>query len=297
MTSLVYLLPLLSAVVYVFAALFLKRASQAGANVWHTTRWCNYATALFFAPLWLLGGNLPGWEYLWQPALVAALFVAGQVFTVLALRVGDVSVATPVLGVKILLVGLFTVALNHEHLGVELWIAAALSSAAIALLHLQGAGTHHRVGTTILLAVSAAMAYALFDVLVQKFSPTWGAGRFLPIMMGIAGIGSLLLRPFAKTAPSHENSPGAVSRKWMLGGAFCLAFQAVMLVSSIAIYRQATVANVMYSSRGLWSVLAVWLIGHWFGNSEHHHGTKVLTSRLIGATLLLAAILLVLMRK
>jgi O-antigen ligase len=52
---------------------------------------------------------------------------------------------------------------------------------------------------------------------------------------------------------------------------------------------------VLYSSRGLWSVLAVWLVGHWFANREQHHGARVLVWRFIGAALLMAAILIVLL--
>ena len=67
-----------------------------------------------------------------------------------------------------------------------------------------------------------------------------------------------------------------------------------MFVSSISIYRQVTSANVLYSSRGLWSV-AVCAIGHWFANREQQLGARVLAWRLIGAVLLMAAILMVVM--
>jgi hypothetical protein len=40
-------------------------------------------------------------------------------------------------------------------------------------------------------------------------------------------------------------------------------------------------------------VLAVWVVGHWFGNREREQGAAVLRSRLLGAGLLLAAIVLV----
>ena len=53
-------------------------------------------------------------------------------------------------------------------------------------------------------------------------------------------------------------------------------------------------ANVIYSSRGLWSVVAVWAVGHWFGNREQHLGASVLRWRLAGAVLMMAAIALVL---
>jgi hypothetical protein len=66
----------------------------------------------------------------------------------------------------------------------------------------------------------------------------------------------------------------------------------VMLIASIGIYGKATAINVIYSARGLWSVLAVWWVGHWFANRERERGADVFRSRLLGAALLLAAIAL-----
>jgi drug/metabolite transporter (DMT)-like permease len=285
------ILPLASAVVYVAAALFLKKASEAGAGVWRTTRWCNLVTALLFAPLWLLGGSLPPASLWWQPAVVALLFMSGQVLTMVSLRIGDVSVVTPVMGLKIIMVALMTAALLSERLATELWVAAGLSSAGIALLNFSRPAADKPLGPTILTAILAAASYALFDVLVQKWAPVWGAGRFLPVMMGMAALYTLVIRP-----PAGESA--ALSKKaarWRLCGAFCLGWQAVMLVSSIAVYRHAPVANVLYSSRGLWSVLVVWLAGHWLGGSESRHSGRVFAWRLAGALLLTAAITVVAM--
>jgi drug/metabolite transporter (DMT)-like permease len=285
---------LLAGIVYVVAALLLKRAADLGADVWRTARVCNFTTALLFAPLALLGGSIPGWQLGWQPALVAVLFVAGQVFSLLALNIGDVSVATPVLGVKILLVALLTTTLTGEHIGARLWMAALLSSAAVALLNLTGRHPHHRVGTTIFLAALAAAAYALFDVLVQKWSPAWGAGRFLPLTMFFVAAWSVALRPLGRKRDSVIRTENVAARRFVLAGAGGLALQAILFVSSIALYGQATVANVLYSSRGLWSVLSVWLVGHWFANRERQQGRRVMAWRLVGAALLLAAIVIVL---
>ena len=282
-------LPLASGLVYVAAALFLKRAIDGGADVWQTTRVCNVLTAFLFIPLLFLGGIIPPIGQWWQPPLVALLFLAGQVLTMCALRVGDVSVATPVLGLKIILVATFTIAFLGQRLTPGIWAAAALSSVGIGLLQFRRPQSGAHVGLTILLAALAAASYALFDVLVQKWSPAWGAGRFLPIMMAFAGAGSFLL---PRRADEELDAARNLSR-WRILGAACLGLQALMLVSTIAIHRQATVANVLYSSRGLWSVLAVWLAGRWLGNREAHHGPSILVWRLAGATVLLAAIIVV----
>ena len=80
---------------------------------------------------------------------------------------------------------------------------------------------------------------------------------------------------------------------WLTGGSALLGTQSVIFVSTLAVYGKATSANIVYASRGLLSVLLVWMIGHWFMNQEQHLGAKVLRWRLLGAALMLSAIVLV----
>ena len=54
----------------------------------------------------------------------------------------------------------------------------------------------------------------------------------------------------------------------------------------IDLWRITFVANLVTAAL----FLCVWLIGHWFKNSEQKLGAKVLGSRLVGALLLLVAI-------
>ena len=75
-----------------------------------------------------------------------------------------------------------------------------------------------------------------------------------------------------------------------------LALQSAVFVYSVGAFGDATAMNIVYSSRGLWSVAAVWLIGHWFANEEQTLSPAILRSRLIGAALMLAAIALVILR-
>jgi drug/metabolite transporter (DMT)-like permease len=286
-------LPLLAAFTYVAGALWLKRAAELGANVWRITCTCNWMSALAFTPLLLLGGNPVAWHQAWQPALVALLFLLGQLLLFLALRIGDVSVTTPVLGIKIILVAVFTMVLLGERVSVALWVAAALSSVAIALLNRSGRIAGGNVGLSVLASAAAASAYALFDVLVQKWSPQWGSGRFLPAMMAFVALYSVALWPLRKGAKALR-APASF-RRALLAGAGCLGVQSVMFISAVALYGSATAANVLYSSRGLWSVAAVWLVGHWFRNEERQAGRKVFIWRFCGAALLLVAITLVLL--
>jgi drug/metabolite transporter (DMT)-like permease len=284
------ILPFFSSLLYVAGVLFVKQASAHGVGVWRTSFVANWICAMAFLGLLFLGGQLPDWKEWWQPALVGGLFLSGQIATFLALERGDVSVATPVLGVKVVLVAFFSTLILRETLPLTLWIAAVLSSMGIGVLNRRGGRSRQaHLGRTILLALLAAAAYALFDILVQKWAPAWGAGRFLPVMMMFVGIYSLALIPFFQ-APLRAISRPAW-RPLTAGGLF-IASQALLLITTVAVFGDATAVNVVYSARGLWSVLAVWWLGHWFGNREGELGSKVLGSRLAGSGLLCAAIVL-----
>lgn len=285
-------LPLLSSLLYVGGALFLKQAGGYGVGLWRTTFVANLICGVAFNVLLLLGGTFPVITLWWQPAVVALLFLVGQILSFLAIERGDVSVATPVLGVKVVMVAIFVTLVLHEAVSLAIWLAAILSSVGIIFLNRSGAGPSlHHTGLTIGLGVLAAAAFALFDVLVQKWSPAWGAGRFLPMLMWFVALYSLALIPFFH-APLRA-VPRPAWRPLLCGGTL-IATQGIMLMSSLSIYGQATAINVVYSARGLWSVVAVWCFGHWFGNTERERGASVLGWRLFGALLLMAAIVLVL---
>ena len=282
--------PLLSSLLYVAAAMFFKQAASRGVGPWRTAVVCNGLTGVAFLTLWPLGGSFPGVALLWQPVIVAGLFVGGQLLTFLALDTGDVSIATPVIGIKLILVAVFTTWLMATPVRASLWVAAALGVLGIALLHRGPKGGRGRVGRTILYALAAGVAYALFDVLVMKWAPAWGPGRFLPLTMLLSGVLSLGFIPlFSKPLRSISRS----QRLPLLGGSLFMAAQAMVLITTLAVFQDGTAVNVIYNLRGLWSVAAVWFVGHWFGNVERHLGRETLGWRLAGAMVLSAAVVLV----
>ncbi len=283
-------LPLVAALIYVGGALLAKRSSELGVGVWRTAFLSNLISAALFALLLPFGGTFHA-DLLWQPALVAVFYLLGQLFNFIALQHGDVSVATPVMGLKIIMVAVFTTLLIESDVSVKLWVAAGLSSLAIALLNRTAGTPRHHVGQTILYSACSATMFAIFDVLVQKWSPAWGLGRFLPVMLGCVALFSFAFVPFFH-GPLREVPRAAWP--WLLGACVFIGLQSLVFVSAIAGFGEATTANVIYSSRGLWSVVAVWAIGHWFSNREQHLGAAVLRWRLAGALLMMAAIALVL---
>lgn len=286
------LFPLISSVTYVFAMLLFKRSGDWKIGPWRTAFLSNLAIGLVFAPFWFFGGPGQPLSFFWQPLLVALLFIAGQAFSFLALHHGDVSVSTPVMGLKIVFVALGSVIVIGS-VPLYLWIAAGLSTVAVGLLSRGKSRARHHVGFTLTFSVLAAASFALFDVLVQKWTPQWGVGRFFPIMFGTMALLSFAFIPYFSGPLRAIPRP---AWKWLGGGCVALAMQTSLFVSSIGAFGDATAMNIVYASRGLWSVVAVWLIGHWFANEEQHLGPAVLRSRLAGAALMLAAIVLVILR-
>jgi drug/metabolite transporter (DMT)-like permease len=291
-SSWAFFLPLLAAFGYVFAALSLKRASDLGAGLWHSAFVSNVLAGLVFQSLLFFGGTWPPLSLWWQPLVGAALFLSGQILTLSSLQRGDVSIATPVLGLKIVFVAVFTTVVIGEPLGWALWLAAILSTLGIATLNYSGA---HKVGAratmTILCAGGAAMSYAMLDVLLQKWSPVWGMGRILPLTMGLMGLFSLGL---CRLFPSPLLSLPRPALRWLFGGGLVFVLQSMLFATVIASFGQATASNVIYSSRGLWSIVAISLLGHWFSSTEKELGRSILRWRLAGALLMFVAILLVL---
>jgi drug/metabolite transporter (DMT)-like permease len=283
-------MPLGAAMLYVVAALLIKRSNDLGVGPWRTLFVSNLTGGLVFLTLLPFGGAFPV-ELLWQPAVGAILFFFAQLFNYLALQQGDVSVATPVLGIKIVLVALFSVLLRTQAVTPSLWVAAGLSSLGIALLH-RTRGAHHHVGLTILYAILTAVLYALCDVLMQKWVPQWGTGRYLPIMLGFVALFSLPLIPFFPAPLGQIPRP---TWRWLIAGCGVISVQSLVFALTIALFHNAAAANVLYGSRGLWSVVAVWAVGHWFSNREQHLGAAVLRWRLAGAALMLTAVVLVIL--
>ena len=282
----------LTAFLYALGALVLKRANQYPIGVWRATFVCNQLLGLGMLPLWFFGGNFPGWGAMIYPAITGALLVIGQALAVLALSKGDVSVATPLLGIKIILVAFCAWLIFDELLPGRLWIAVVLASIAMVLMNLGGKAARKRASFTIVVSLGAAAAFALFDVLVQYWAAPWGVGRYLPAMGVFTSLFSFGFIPFFR-APMRELP--ADSKRWLGLAACLLSGQSILFVSMLAIWGEAAVANVIYSSRGMWSIVLVWLMGHSMAREERQLGGKVLAFRMAGSVVLSVAILILLM--
>lgn len=282
------LLPLMASLLFVSGLILIKRASVDGVSPVTTLFCTNIASSVAFSFLWVLGGEPINWQLIYQPAVIALLFILGLVFTFLAIERGDVSLATPIFGVKVVIVAILLTLTGEQALPLEVWYAAALATLGIALIQWTGRGEMHHVLFTILLALSAATSYATFDVLVQGWAPKWGAGRFLPIVYWIVGLASLLILPWVDFTMFRNRKV----RNTLIAGSILVAMQAICIVVAVGVFGDAARVNVVYALRGLWGVLLAWIVAKIWGGAESEHSRSVMLTRAVGASVLTLAVIL-----
>jgi drug/metabolite transporter (DMT)-like permease len=221
------------------------------------------------------------------------LFFLGQVGTFRSLQSGDVSVATPALASKVVFVALLSLLVPGNRPDPDLWLAVVLTMAGMILLHRGPKVSASRPLITLAWALFAALSFAAADIIVQVGAPVAGFTLFMPVMFGTVALLSLpLLWPHILRPPQRMVAPGA--RRWLMVGVLVLGLQATGMASAIGLFGDATAANVVYSSRGLWSLLLLAVVARRLGitDSVFHRSTLVL--RAVGCVLILGAVALVL---
>jgi drug/metabolite transporter (DMT)-like permease len=286
-TPLATLLPLFSAFAYPVAAMMLKRASSGTGGRWRVAAITNWIAALTFLPWWFSGGAPLTWRTFFQAVLGGALFFAGQVLTFLAISRGDVSLTTPVMGSKVIFVAFGATLLAGEQLSGSLWMSALLTVAATVLLGGEIRANRDRVLPSVGFGFTAALAYALTDITQTLWVNEIGFGRFAPVMFGTVGFLALGLVPLFE-GPLPEMNRSCL--RWAMAGGLVLSLQATGIAYCLGIFREVTLTNILYNTRGIWSVVLVWAVGHWFSNSERSVGNALMFRRLFGAALLLLAV-------
>ena len=297
-----------SAITYTAGALCFKAALTRGVSVWQVSLWCNVSMMVLYLPFWT-GVNLEALRASWVlPVVVTVLFFAGQLLTFLALNAGDVSVATPMLGAKVVLVPVVAAGFFLESIARRWWLAAALSACAVVVVSrsvpVRSADApglpdssevrrRRKLLLTVASSLGAAALFATTDVLFQFWSRAMGVAGFIAAMYTLLGGLSLAvyLPVFGKRLLSLPSDVSA--RNALLAGCLLQAGQNLVMSLVLRFHGHATTVNVVYSSRCVWSVVLAWATARWVGGTENRLPTRLLWMRLGGAGLLLAAICLV----
>ncbi|MCA9059471.1 MAG: hypothetical protein KDA85_13280 [Planctomycetaceae bacterium] len=297
------LMPLASSMVFVLAMMLVKRAIERGTSPWTGTFLANVWLAIGWGALALVRGKIVGPAVWDEAALIALLFVLGQLFTYLAFQFGDVSVATPIFGVKILMVAVLNAILTDNPLSRNIWIGALLATTGVALVQVRpraairrdasvtvAAVSHEtrRLILTVVMALSAAFSLSCFDLLLQNWGTQYNTAEFLPAVFILTAVFSVVFLPWVDR-PAALQTKGAL--RWILGGTVLMAIQALGMCVALSTFGDSTRVNIVYALRGLWGVILTWLLARWLGGNEAMLGSRVMLIRLGGAILLTAAVL------
>jgi drug/metabolite transporter (DMT)-like permease len=254
-----------------------------------------WITAIGFSPLTLTGGTMPSLSLLWQPVAVGALFLTGLAFTFLGVKIGDVSIVTPVQGVKVLLVPALALFVVDDVAGTRIWLAAAIAMCGIWFIQATDATLDRsKVRVSIGCALLAAVSLTFFDLLIQKWAPAWGgAGYFLPIAFASTAVLSLGFLPIARSEGHSIHSQLC----WpLIVGSLLMGVQAFGMTFTIASFGDATRVNIVYSLRGLWGVLLTWTLSRQLGLTSTNPDSTLMLKRLAGAILIGVSIVIALLQ-
>jgi drug/metabolite transporter (DMT)-like permease len=286
------ILSLGSGLLYGISGLLVKRAMDEGVGVWRLSFYSNLAQTVLYLPLPLVltGGKWPQNAGVHQLLLPAAAFLVGMLFTTFAIRKGDISIATPLLGSKVVFVSLLAAAVLRAELTRAVWAGAFLVFLGLALLRGGGGKGGSHFWLTVFYSLAGAFSFAACDIMFQSWAPAWGAGWFIPGMFVGVTVMSLFIFPLLEGRLFDLNRRQV---GWLLPAVTLNALQSLGISLSLACWGHAAEVNILYSSRGVWMVVMVWLIGKWFGCHEKDHGRKTMLLRLGGATLIILAIVFV----
>lgn len=286
-------LALVAAIGYTIGSLFLKVSLGRGTTGNQVNLYVNIGLALVTQPLWFFASPEIPDAPLWQPLASCGFFFIGQICTFAALARGDVSVATSLLGSKVIFVTILNAAVFQLPVSLRWWAAAITASIAVALI----TGGKRRPGShsvlkTAAFSLTAALSFSMADVLVQHWGNAADEIAYVPVMFGATGVLAVFYY-LVVDRKAFRLQPGG--RSALSLGVLLIGLQATCVFLSIVWSGDATAANVVYASRCVWSVVAAWGAGHLMGLRDAEVGAGTMVLRLIGAILLFGSVVLILL--
>lgn len=283
------LLPLFAAILYALGSIAIKRALGEGVRAGQTFFLSNVILGLVFLPLLGVGFGAIDWSQVGKPIAMGTTFFVGNWLTFAAIRRGDVSLVTPLMGTKVVFVALGVALFTGSLPSPALMLAAVLTTLGIFVMGMADIRGGSHLLLTIATALASAACFGLNDVLVNHWAADFGELPFLALGSATVAIWSLLAWLCQGRPPFFPKGPGAI---WAWAGTSIVAVQALVLGIALAYFNDATGVNVVYASRGLWVIALVVVFGRFFGNSEHRDRGRGFLWRVAGTLLLTVAIVI-----
>lgn len=280
------ILPIIAALFYSLSVVLVKVASREG-GVRSTSMLAatNIMLAAVFLPITLCGKLPPAGE-LWKPLIIGVFFALANYTTFLCAHYGEVSLMTPIMGVKVLLV--FAAASVIAGVACSPIMLAAGVMCCVAVF-IMGFDKSSLVGGKLLPTVALALAtctfYALCDVLVCFLGKSFDPFAFLGMTSVVLVVSSLPFIPqmCADFRPSNKAFGSG------LAAAAFMAFESMLMFRALAGGLDAGLCNIFYNTRGLMSIALVYFLANKYPELEKLSRASA-QRRVFGSIMILVAV-------
>ncbi len=285
--------PLMSAVVYAVASLLVKRATSGKIGALTVCFVINALIFVAYMPLFIATFNFETLHCFKYVMLCAVIYLMGQCANYAAFSKGDITIVNPVLGVKTLLVAVFAALFTQRHISDIWFFAALLSVAGILLTSAEKLKISKKEFLPVFFAVLASACWAAMDIVMQECASKMGVLFFIASLSIVLLPLSLPLLP--KAVNDLKNASKPVLAILLLGAALMILKDILFCYSLSVSKGGAVLANILVSTRGLFTILIAWLFGAFFGNFEMKKVSPAFAiRRFLGAIFLFFAAFLVL---
>lgn len=282
------LFPVFAAACYAFGVIAIKCASKnktiSGMSLLTMN---NLLSGAVFIPQIFFAPALPEISIIWQPLLAGAFCAAGNLATFICAERGEVSLMTPIMGVKILFVLMFSNIMLHAKLPSSIIFAGAMCCAAVFLMgKSKGKPDRQKFRFTVFLALCACASYAACDVLMQKYAPNFSTRSMIALTTVAMPVSVIPFIPKLISELKKSNAEtvafGAISSIMLVGESF-------LMFISITGKIGAAMSNILFNTRGIIAIALIYALGTKSMKLRELDGNSALR-RTLGAIMILTAI-------
>ncbi len=284
--------PFIAAALYCVSVIFVKFASRnrelSGISVLVMT---NLLSGLVFIPQIFFESQLPPMSIIWQPLIASAFCAVGNIATFICAEKGEISLMTPIMGIKILIVIMLARLFLDIDLPHAITISGAICCVAIFIMgYSRDSLNSKKLLLTFFLAITACASYAACDILMQKYAHNFTRGAMLSLTTIMIPLSIIPLIPrFAREVRLASYTTISIG----FASATFMVVEMYMMFLSITGEVGAPLCNILYNTRGLMAITFVYFLGKRFASLRELSNASA-TQRAVGATMILIAVAIVL---